>query len=150
MKGKKTDWSAINCAIARSLSAIGDQWSILIIRDALAGARRFGEFEKRLGLAKNILAARLKKLVDEGVMETRPTAGGGYREYVLTAKGEALFPVLVALWQWGEKFAFAEGERTLAMVDRAKHEPIPPLEVKAHDGRAIGPRDYTSVRIGGA
>ncbi len=147
MKGKKTDWSAADCAIARSLSAIGDWWSILIIRDALAGASRFGEFEKRLGLAKNILAARLRKLVDEGVMETRPAAAGGYNEYVLTAKGEALCPVLVALWQWGEKFAFAPGEQRLCVIDRMKRQPLAPLEVRARDGRPIGARDYTSVRI---
>ena len=87
-----------DCPIARALDAIGDWWSLLIIRDALLGRRRFGEFQKSLGLAKNILTVRLRALVDRGILAMAPASdGSAYQEYVLTPKGRGLFPVLVAL-----------------------------------------------------
>ncbi|MFJ5535451.1 winged helix-turn-helix transcriptional regulator [Streptomyces sp. NPDC093261] len=83
--------------MARSLDQIGDWWSLLIIRDALDGARRFTEFQKRLGLAKNILSARLSKLVSHGILRLEPASDGSvYQEYVLTEKGESLRIVLLA------------------------------------------------------
>lgn len=147
MRGKKTDLSASACSIARSLSIIGDWWSLLIIRDALAGARRFGEFQKKLGLAKNILSARLRKLVETGILKTGPASDGSARsEYLLTEKGEQLYLVLVALWQWGEKYSFDHGEQELLMVDRETLQGLAPLELKTVDGRRVGPRDYKSKR----
>lgn len=151
MKGKKTDLRKSACAIARSLNVIGDWWSLLIIRDALAGARRFGEFQKKLGLAKNILSARLRKLVEEGILETAPASdGSAYSEYRLTEKGEQLYLVLAALWQWGEKYSFTPGEQQLLMIDGKKLKGMAPLELRTTDGRRIGPRDYTSRKIGNA
>jgi DNA-binding HxlR family transcriptional regulator len=98
------------CAVARALDAIGDWWSLLIIRDAFFG-RRFGEFQKSLGLARNILTARLRKLVDRGVLEMVPASdGSAYQEYVLTDKGRGLDVVLIALRQWGESFLYERGE----------------------------------------
>jgi DNA-binding HxlR family transcriptional regulator len=144
MRGKKTDLSASACAIARSLNVIGDWWSLLIIRDALAGARRFGEFQ-RLGLAKNILSARLRKLVETGILTTAPASDGrAHNEYVLTEKGEQLYLVLAALWQWGEKYSFDRGEQKLFMFDREKLQRVAPLELKTVDGRRVGPRDSVS------
>ncbi len=142
MKGKRTNLDVKACAIARSLGAIGDWWSLLIIRDALAGKRRFGEFQKNLGLAKNILSARLQKLVERGILATAPASDGtAYKEYVLTPKGEKLYLVVVALWQWGEEFCFAPGELTYDMVDKDTRKPFQPLELKARNGRVLGPRD---------
>src|SRR3982751_4372841 len=90
------------CPVARSLEAAGDAWSMLIVRDAFAGKRRFGELQKSLGVAKNILATRLKKLIALGVLEQVPASdGSAFQEYVLTEKGRGLFLVLVALGQWG-------------------------------------------------
>ncbi len=151
MKGKKTNLGKSGCAIARSLNVIGDWWSLLIIRDALAGARRFGTFQTNLGLAKNILAARLRKLTEAGILETAPAAdGSAYREYRLTEKGEQLYLVLAALWQWGEKYSFTPGEQKLELLDSEKHQRLAPLELRALDGRRLGPRDYVSRRIGNA
>ena len=100
---KRTSFESAECPIARSLDAIGDWWSLLIIRDALMGIRRFSEFQKNLGLAKNILTVRLRALVDHGILKTAPASdGSAYLEYVLTPKGRGVFPVLVALRQWGE------------------------------------------------
>jgi DNA-binding HxlR family transcriptional regulator len=93
------------CPISRSLEVVGDSWSLLVVRDAGNGLRRFSEFEKSLGIAKNILAARLRWLVAHEVMRTAPASDGSvYLEYVLTSKGEALFPLLNALRHWGEEF----------------------------------------------
>jgi DNA-binding HxlR family transcriptional regulator len=118
---KRTSHRNAACPVARPLDAIGDWWSLLIIRDAFDGLRRFGEFQKNLGLAKNILAARLRNLVDHGILETVPASDGSvYQEYVLTRKGRGLFPLLVALRQWGEDFFFEPDERHVLLVDK-KH-----------------------------
>jgi DNA-binding HxlR family transcriptional regulator len=107
------------CPVARSLDTIGEWWSLLIVRDALYGIRRFSDFQKSLGLAKNILSARLKKLVACGIMEQVPASdGSAYQEYSLTQKGRDLFPVVVALRQWGEQYLFSRGEKRLQVVDK--------------------------------
>lgn len=142
MKGKRTNLEEKACAVARALSVIGDWWSILIIRDALAGKRRFGEFQSSLGLARNILSARLRKLVEHGVFAVVSAAdGSAYNDYVLTPKGEKLYLVTVALWQWGEEFCFDPGELTYDLVDKETCKPFQPLELKAQNGRVLGPRD---------
>lgn len=142
MKGKRTDFSGADCAIARSLSVIGDWWSLLIVREAFFGRQRFGEFQKALGLAKNILSARLKKLVDAGIMTLEADgSSSAHHRYVLTEKGRDLHVVLVALWQWGEKSCFGPNEIDVAMVDSASGAPLQKLEVKASDGRHIGAQD---------
>ena len=102
---KRTRLEESTCPVARSLDIIGDWWSLLIVRDALRGIKRFGEFQKSLGIAKNMLTARLKLLVDEGILRLQPASDGSARqEYVLTDKGRALQTVLVALSQWGNEF----------------------------------------------
>ena len=96
---KRLDVSAAACPIQRSLGVLGDGWSLLIVRDAFEGKHKFGEFHQSLGIAKNILSARLKTLVGCGVLEQ--TADG---DYALTLKGEALRPVLTAFWDWGTAY----------------------------------------------
>ncbi|MBO0798089.1 MAG: helix-turn-helix transcriptional regulator [Blastocatellia bacterium] len=132
--------------MARSLQVIGDWWSLLIIRDAFRGKGRFSEFQKSLGLAKNILSSRLKKLVDEGILQIAMEDGTAtYNRYILTEKGERLYIILAALWQWGEQNCSQEGELTYAMVDRQNMEPLAKLELMARDGRVLGPRDFHTV-----
>jgi DNA-binding HxlR family transcriptional regulator len=131
------------CPVARSLEAVGDAWSVLIVREAFAGKRRFGEFEKSLGVAKNILTVRLRKLVALGVLEQVPAAAGGaHREYALTEKGRGLYLVLMALRQWGEDCG---GEANYALVDRRDGKPVRPLVFHAHDGRELAPDDMELV-----
>jgi DNA-binding HxlR family transcriptional regulator len=143
MRGKKTDLSGADCAIARSLGVIGDWWSLLIIRDALAGKQRFSDFEKSLSLAKNILSSRLKKLVEQDIFTTVTDADSPTRRlYMLTPKGEKLYLVLIALWQWGEDACFAKGERRFALVDNQNKAPLAPLQAKASDGHVVGPRTF--------
>jgi DNA-binding HxlR family transcriptional regulator len=135
------------CGVARPLDAIGDGWSLLILRDAFDGARRFGEFQKSLGLAKNILAARLRHLVAHGILE--PVAapdGGAHLEYALTDKGRGVFPLLVALRQWGDEYFFEPGEPRAALIDKKSGRPVRKLELHAHDGKLLRPHD-TMVRV---
>ncbi len=101
---RRTRLDSSACPVARSLDVIGDWWSLLIVRAALDGNSRFGEFQETLGVAKNILAARLRTLVEAGILQTKPASdGSAYHEYVLTTKGEDLRPVIATLRQWGEK-----------------------------------------------
>ena len=139
---KRTSLEGAECPIARSLDAIGDWWSLLIIRDALLGRSRFGEFQKSLGLAKNILAVRLRTLVDRGILETAPASdGSAYQEYVLTPKGRGIFPILVALRQWTEEFDERPNEIATILVDRETGKPVRKLELHAQDGRLLGEAD---------
>jgi DNA-binding HxlR family transcriptional regulator len=136
------------CPVARSVDAIGDWWSLLIVRDAFDGSRRFGEFQRSLGVAKNILSARLRTLVAGGVLESVPAAdGSAYREYVLTPKGKALFPVIVALRQWGEQHFFASGEPHSELVDRRQEHRLRALEVLSADGRRMDPDDTVVHKV---
>lgn len=139
---KRTSFENAECPIARSLDAIGDWWSLLIIRDAFMGIRRFSEFQKKLGLAKNILTVRLRTLVEQGILETAPASdGSAYQEYVLTPKGRGVFPVLVALRQWSEEFSSGPDGFTTLLVDRNKGQLVRKLELRSRDGRLLGAAD---------
>jgi DNA-binding HxlR family transcriptional regulator len=143
---KRTSLEGHPCPIARSLDAIGDWWSLLIIRDAFLGVRRFSAFQRSLGLAKNILTVRLRALVDRGILATEPAAdGSAYRDYVLTPKGRGLFPILVALRQWSEEFDENPDEIATMLVDRANRRPVRKLLLCADDGTPLAPGDTTLV-----
>ncbi|MFC8449323.1 winged helix-turn-helix transcriptional regulator [Kitasatospora sp. NPDC057223] len=144
----RTRFDDSECPVARSVDAIGDWWSLLIVRDAFDGSRRFGEFQRSLGVAKNILTARLRTLVAGGILEAVPASdGSAYREYVLTPKGKALFPVIVALRQWGEENFFAPGEPHSQLVDRRQEHRLRPLEVLSADGRRLNPDDTVVHKV---
>ncbi|MDW5444307.1 helix-turn-helix domain-containing protein [Polaromonas sp. SM01] len=130
------------CPVARSLDTIGDWWSLLIIRDAFDGLRRFGEFQKSLGMAKNILSARLRTLVAHGILQSVPASdGSAYLEYVLTPKGLGLFPVIVALRQWGEDHFYEPGEARSRLVERASGRLVPRMAPRKADGGHLKPAD---------
>ncbi|MFC3690846.1 winged helix-turn-helix transcriptional regulator [Chenggangzhangella methanolivorans] len=128
------------CTVARALDVIGDWWSLLIVRDVLSGKRRFGELQKSLGAAKNILAARLKRLVADGILEVS-VAPGGQKDYAPTEKGLALRPVLVALGQWSAEHLFEADEPRYSVVDARDRRPLAKLELRAQDGRGLGESD---------
>src|SRR6202051_2194002 len=139
---KRTSLENAGCPVARSLDALGDWWSLLIIRDAFLGLRRFGEFQKHLGCAKNILTVRLRALVDQDILTTAPASdGSAYQEYLLTPKGRGVFPVLVALRQWSEEFDDRPEEIATLLVDREKGRPVQKLELRSNDGRLLGDGD---------
>lgn len=139
---KRTRLEESTCPVARSLDIIGDWWSLLIVRDALRGLKRFGEFQKSLGIAKNMLASRLKQLVEEGILVLQPASdGSAWQEYVLTEKGRALQTVLVALSQWGNDFLFADNEFGSVLVDAQNRKPLRRLTLVSYDGRELSPED---------
>ncbi|MEG0859939.1 MAG: helix-turn-helix domain-containing protein [Pseudomonas sp.] len=130
------------CPVARALEVIGDRWVLMIIRDAFDDVRRFSDFQKRLGLAKNILAARLKLLVEAGVFAVQPASdGSAYKEYVLTEMGRSVFPVVVGMRQWGERFLFSKGESHSVLVDNALSQPVEVLVVRSKAGKTLNPED---------
>ncbi|MET1113828.1 MAG: helix-turn-helix domain-containing protein [Comamonas sp.] len=136
------------CPVARCVAVVGDRWSLLIVRDAFDGVRRFGDFQRSLGMARNILSDRLRKLVDAGVLATQDASDGtAYQEYVLTPQGESLFPVLVALRQWGEQHLFEAGERHSVLVDRRTHRPLPLMAPIAQDGCVLAPGATEVLKI---
>jgi DNA-binding HxlR family transcriptional regulator len=128
----------VECPVGRALDEIGDWWSLLIIRDAFDGMRRFGEFQKSLGISKGILTARLKHLVAIDVLEMAPVADeDGYKEYVLTDKGRDLFLVIVSLRQWGEGHCFDKAERHSVLVEKASGQRVPRLSLRGSDGKEL-------------
>lgn len=121
----------MNCSIARALDQVGEWWSLLIVRECTLGTSRFDDFQRRLGIARNVLTVRLNSLVEHGVLEKVPVEGNErLNEYRLTEKGEALYPVLVALMQWGDQWTGHEA----------------PLQVVEH--RSGKPIDAIGLRIG--
>ncbi|MFI7059360.1 winged helix-turn-helix transcriptional regulator [Kribbella sp. NPDC050124] len=138
------------CPVARAVDVIGDRWSLLIVRDAFDGISRFGEFQRNLGLAKNILSSRLRELVAHGILEVVPaTDGTAYHEYALTEKGRDLFVILVSLRQWGEDHLFTPTEPHSVLLDTKTGKPLRKLEVKDATGRPVTPAQ-THVRKVGA
>jgi DNA-binding HxlR family transcriptional regulator len=115
--GRTADYSRECCSVAATLSVVGDPWTLLILRDAFLGVRRFDDWQSRLGVARNVLAARLKSLVGHGVLETRLYSEHPPRkDYVLTQKGRDLLPVLLTLKAWGDRHLYNEGETPMAFV----------------------------------
>ena len=114
-----TSYDTQVCSIARTLEVVGERWTLLIVRNLFLGLRRFDELQENLGIARNVLASRLEKLVEAGVVETRPYSERPPRhEYVLTDKGRDLFPVLFSMLQWGDRHAPSPGGPPMLMTHR--------------------------------
>ncbi|QLE75443.1 helix-turn-helix transcriptional regulator [Streptomyces rectiverticillatus] len=137
-------WTDPDCPVARTLDLVGDRWSLLVVRDAMNGARSFTEFQRRTGIARNILTDRLRKLAAHGLLVQRTAPSGRRREYVLTDAGRDLFAVILTLRQWGERHAFDPGETHSTLVDQDGN-PVPGLAPTGADG-ALVDADSTHVR----
>lgn len=117
-----------HCPVARTVDLIGDRWSLLIVRDAFDGVRRFGDFQRSLGVARNILSDRLGKLLAAEILKTQPASdGSAYLEYGLTEQGRSLFAVVVALRQWGERYLFGDGEPHSMLVHKRTGRLMPAM-----------------------
>ena len=137
------------CPVARTLEQVGDKWSLLIIRDAFDGIRRFSQFQRSLGIARNILSSRLRDLVEAGILRTEPASdGSSYQDYVLTDAGLDLFDLIIILRQWGEDHAFVAGEEHSVLVDAATGQPLPRMTYTAPDGRRVAPHEARVRKIG--
>jgi DNA-binding HxlR family transcriptional regulator len=148
---KRISLSDAECPVARALDIIGDWWSLLIVRDAFDGARRFGEFQRSLGVSRGILSARLRNLVALGILAMQPAAdGSAYEDYVLTDKGCDLFPVVVALRQWGERHCFRAGAPHSVLIEDDTGECLSRMEVRSKKGRILRASDTTVRKLEGA
>ena len=136
---KLKSFEHLNCSLAQTLSVVGEHWTMLIIRDAFFGLRRFDQFQNSLGIARNVLSVRLKKLVQAGVLER--SEDHGHPEYRLTEKGLALQPVMIAMTHWGDTYMPHPQGKRLTFVDRKDGKAIKPIGVYAADGRRLKPKD---------
>jgi DNA-binding HxlR family transcriptional regulator len=130
-----------DCALPAALEAMGERWSFLILRAAFNGLHHFEEFQSTLGIARNILANRLGRLVDHGILSREAMADDRRKvEYRLTQKGAELLPAMLALRQWGEKWESGVPS-TPVLVDERDHQPIRKIDILSHDGRALALHD---------
>jgi len=135
---KRRRFNRERCSVARSLEILGDWWTLLIVRDAFLGARRFTDFAARTKISRNILTRRLEHLVRHGVLERVDAGTHGERyEYQLTKMGKDLATVMTALRQWGDRWVFGEGHEPLVVVDRRTGRPIPRLRILDEQGAPL-------------
>jgi DNA-binding HxlR family transcriptional regulator len=142
---------SLNCSVANTLDLIGEGWTILILREAFFGSRRFEDFQKHLGIARNILTTRLHKLCDSGILERTPIKEGAKRhEYKLTPMGRDLYPIMIALTQWGDRWLQDSKGAPVKFIERATGEEIADVSILSKDGREIKARDLALIPGPGA
>lgn len=142
------DW---NCSVARTLDVVGEWWTLLIVRDAFRGTRRFDDFQSSLGMARSVLTARLKRLTDAGVLErTQYSEHPPRHEYRLTDKGRALFPVITALLRWGDEWASGPAGPPALLVHQTCGQTMHPELTCPHCGGDVSAANTGSVPGPGA
>lgn len=138
----RTHFDTQNCSVARTIEALGDAWSLLILREAMLGHRRFADFQAELGISKNVLTQRLQHLVEAEILERVDAGTHGTRfEYRLAPRGKDLVTVITALREWGDRWVFGEGKEPLVLVDRRTGRRVPPLRIRGEDGAPLSGRD---------
>ena len=146
----RKSFSDMHCSVAQALEVVGEWWSLLIVRDAFLGVRRFDEFQSRLGISRNILNQRLARLVETGVLTKVPYSEHPPRfEYRLTDKGRDLWPVITTMRQWGDKHAAPNGPPLQLIHKECGHISEAQL-VCSTCGEPIGPRDVEGIPGPGA
>jgi len=131
----------MNCSVAQALDVLGDWWTLLLVREAFFGTTRFGDFERNLGIAKNILAARLDHLVERGVFEREPVDEGSRRlEYRLTPMGHDLLTVVTALREWSDRWIYGRGHEPVVVRDARTGKRPPPLRIRDEAGTPLDAR----------
>ena len=144
----RTSLTKFKCSVAQTLEIIGDKWTMLIIRDAFVGVTTFSGFQRNLGVARNVLADRLAHLVAHGILDRMPTRPGIERHtYNLTEKGRALFPVMIAMMQWGDTWIYGAGHEPVCVVDKDSGMPVRPVTVLSEKGHPLSP-DTTAYAPG--
>jgi DNA-binding HxlR family transcriptional regulator len=153
MHSDRFRYSAANCSIARTLGVVGEKWTLLVLREAFYGVRRFDDFHTALGCARNLLATRLKTLVAHGLLERvgyTDERGRGRHEYKLTDKGRDLFPVVVALMEWGDRWTADEAGPAVQLFHRDCGEPVTAKLTCGAGHSALGAGDIAAVPGPGA
>jgi DNA-binding HxlR family transcriptional regulator len=139
------------CSAARALEILGARWTLLLLREAVFGTRRFDAFATHLGIARNVLASRLGLLVQEGLFETRRIDDAGLREeYRLTDKGRDTLPILIALLQWGDRWLQTAASIPVQVIDRRHRRALPRMRPLDTAGNALELRDLDWIPGPGA
>src|SRR5579862_8189226 len=142
---ERKSFAGMDCSVAQCLEVVGEWWTMLVVRDAFLGVTRFDDFQRRLGISRNILQQRLTRLVGSGVLDRVQYSSHPPRnEYRLTDKGRELWPVLTAMRQWGDRYAAPNGP-PLEVVHTACGAVAHGVFVCSTCGEPIGPRDVTAV-----
>jgi DNA-binding HxlR family transcriptional regulator len=145
---RRTKFNEWPCSIARTTDLFGDWWTPLVVREAFYGCRRFDDFVERLGIGRNVLTARLNRLVEEGILRTEAYQDRPVRyEYRLTEKGRALFGILAAMIRWGDDWLSGEDGPPAELIDRRSGKAVRPVVVDEDTGEPLDPRNIT-VRPG--
>jgi DNA-binding HxlR family transcriptional regulator len=136
------DYPGQVCSIANSLEVVGERWSLLIVRDVLNGSRRFGQLQSSLGIARNVLSSRLQRLVDEDILERRRYQESPDRyEYFLTEKGLGLWPALIALLNWGDRYSPSPGGPPKVIVHKECGGRVSDRGICEECGQVLNARD---------
>jgi DNA-binding HxlR family transcriptional regulator len=143
---RRTRFDQWPCPIARTTDLVGDWWTPLVMREAFLGARRFAQFQSNLDVPRAVLAARLRRLTDEGLLQrVEYQAHPPRHEYRLTEKGRAFYDVLAAMWRWGTDWCWDEAEAPPpVLVDRESGDVVEPVVVDRNTGERI---DVRRLRI---
>jgi DNA-binding HxlR family transcriptional regulator len=142
---ERKSFAGVDCSVAQCLEVVGEWWSMLIVRDSFLGVTRFDEFQRRLGISRNILQDRLSRLVETGVLVRVPYSEHPLRyDYRLTEKGRDLWPVMTAMRQWGDRHAAPNGP-PLQLLHKDCGVVADALLVCASCGEPMGPRDVTAI-----
>ena len=136
---KYKSFKGMNCSLAQALEAIGERWSLLILREAFYGRTRFSQFLEELGISRNILSSRLNHLVEEGILEKRMATETAHTEYVLTDAGRSLRTVIVSLIQWGDEYRPHPDGLRRELVDRDSGEPLRKMNLYTQGGEEVRP-----------
>jgi DNA-binding HxlR family transcriptional regulator len=143
---RRTRFDEWDCSIARTVDILGDWWTPMVLRSAFLGARRFEQFQDGLGIPRNVLTERLGRLVDEGIMEKRRYHDRPVRhEYRLTEKGVGLYPVIVTIMEWGNRWLDWDVAPPVDLVDRDTGEVLEPMLVDRRTGQELDPRRTRAV-----
>lgn len=135
----------LDCSIARTLELIGERWTLLVLRDVFLGRRRFDDIQESLGVARNVLASRLRRLTDEGILERRPYQQRPERfEYFLTEKGLDLWPVLVSLMAFGDRH-LAEDGPPMRLIHKGCGGEVDDRRICGRCGRHLSVREARAV-----
>jgi DNA-binding HxlR family transcriptional regulator len=143
--------STENCPVQRTLDVVGEKWTLLILRDAVNGVRRFDDFHRHIGLSEAVLSDRLRKLIAAGILKAVPYREPGSRsrnEYRLTRKGWDLWPVLMALSQWGEAYALDDSESPVLDVRHADCDAPVRVVVECSEGHSSLTPKHVTARLG--